>query len=508
HLAVAVVQVDGPRGRDALAKLGTTGAPQGRPFAALAPAPALATLFDAVRARRELRFDYHEEPRVVLPALLRFHGGRWYLVGWDSGRAAARTFRVDRIDRSLHVGAPDSGVLPATSDPATFGASLEPYRDAEEVGSDPVLVRVDAVDGPRVITEVGSRAVVAQGADGSVLLRLGVTSFDAMRSWVLGMLDHALIEGPPAARSAMIDWLESTRRSGPGDLSGAPFGAAPPEVADTPGPREDLAAAPSLVPHGHGHGPGGGQVPSQQLRLRRLLAIVSWLADVREAPLEEVSARFDIEPEEVVAELELAACCGLPPYSPDTLLEILVSEDVVQAFLPRELARPRRLTPAEGLALAASARTILAVPGADRSGALARALAKLDTVLGGRQLLVIDIDAPAHLRDVQRLVDDGIQAEIEYRSASTDEETERVVEPIAVAAFDGHWYLDAYCHRAESVRRFRVDRIRSVRPLDRPVTAQVRTHPVPVEAFVPSPSAAQVTLRVRPEEHWIVESVP
>ena len=510
HLAVAGVHFGDPSGRDALAKLGATGAAETRPVAALAPPPALATLFDAVRTRREVRFDYHGEPRTVAPVTLRFHGGRWYLMGWDKTRAAARTFRVDRIGGSPRVGAPDSGAPPAPLDPEVFEAPLEPYREAGEGDDDFVLVHVDAVEAPRVITEVGERAVIERERDGGVLLRLGMTSIGVLRSWVLGMLDHAEIVGPPAARADMVRWLQATASAaleplgtdpGTSDVAVADAAAGAPAVDET-GSRS-AQAVPSEATRARDRGSSPTSV-----RLRRLLAIVSWLADVREASLDELSSRFDIAPAEVVTELELAACCGLPPYSPDTLLEIVVSEDTVRAFLPKELARPRRLTPPEGLALAAAARTILAVPGADRTGALARALAKLDTVLGDRRQLVIDIDAPARLDDVRRVVETKMQAEIEYHSASTDEDTVRVVEPIALASLDGHWYLDAYCQRAAGVRRFRVDRIRAVRPLGRPAGAHADGRLVSDQAFIPGPSAAQVTVRLGPAARWAVDSVP
>ena len=103
--------------------------------------------------------------------------------------------------------------------------------------------------------------------------------------------------------------------------------------------------------------------------LRRLLALIGWLAQVGEAPIADAAERFGMSEKELVAELELAACCGIPPYTPDTLMEIEVSEHAVRAFLPPEYARPRRLTPAEGFAVAASARLLLAVPGSD-DGAL------------------------------------------------------------------------------------------------------------------------------------------
>ena len=234
------------------------------------------------------------------------------------------------------------------------------------------------------------------------------------------------------------------------------------------------------------------------MRLRRLLAVVGWLATVGEAPISEVSRRFSIPEDELVRELELAACCGLPPYSPGDLLEIIVTSETVEANLGRELARPRRLTAAEGFALAAAARTILAVPGADEDGSLAGALAKLDAALGDREKLVVDLDAPSLLADVRHATDDRRQLEIEYHSASSDETTRRVVDPLAVVSLDGHWYLDADCHRAGGLRRFRVDRIRSVRDLgplpdgERPDAAVARN------AFVPGPGALPVRLALGP----------
>ena len=136
-------------------------------------------------------------------------------------------------------------------------------------------------------------------------------------------------------------------------------------------------------------------------RLRRLLAILAWLAQVGEAPIDEVAAQFDLSPEALVTELEMAACCGVPPYTPDQLMEIVVTDTTVSTRVGTALARPRRLSPSEGFALAASARALLAVPGSDDSGALSRALAKLDRALGGEEVAV-ELDAPPLLPLVQR----------------------------------------------------------------------------------------------------------
>lgn len=513
RLAVAGVHLGDPSGRDALAKLGASGMPEAAPIAVLAPPAALAALFAAVRTQAEVGFAYRGAQRTVAPAAVRFHGGRWYLAAWDRARGGARTFRVDRIQGAPVVGAPGSGMPPPGGVPQD--APLEPWRAAGDDETESVVVRVDAVEGPRVVAEVGGDAVVERFPDGGVALRLGVADFGVLRSWLLGLLDHAELVEPPAARAAVAGWLSAM--PGPRHCAGATPGHARPAshvgaaAQQATWGAEHVQAGRALVAAPGTAVPGAPRpVRTASGRLPRLLAIVSWLADAGEASVSDIAARFDMPEDDVVRELELAACCGVPPYTPDALLDIVVTEESVRAFLPKDMARPRRLTPGEGLALAASARTILAVPGADPDGALGRALAKLDTVLGDHGQLVIDLDAPLNLEVVRAAVAAGRQLEIEYHSASTDETTVRVVEPAAVVALDGHWYLDAYCHRALGTRRFRVDRIGSLQLLDAPVA------PMPgrgtledrQDAFVPGPGSTTVTLRLGPEALWVADTVP
>ena len=496
HLAVAEVSLGEPSGRDALAKLGASGTRDARPVAQLDAPRALVPLFDAVRSQAEVRFTYHGRARAVAPASLQFRSGRWYVVGQDRASDTVRTYRVDRIESLGPPGPPGSGVVAEAV--AARDAALDFWRDDAE--AERVQVRVDAVEGPRVVAEVGQRAVRDRATDGSALLDLGVSSFELLRSWVLGLLDHAEVVGPPAAREAVVSWLREIAESAEIAAPRSPAGAGgPAERSQEAGSDRGATTRATAVPRIQG--------ARASARLRRLLAIVSLLAEAGEVPIAELAARFDMAPQDVVHELELAACCGVPPYSPDTLLEIVVTGTEVQAFLPKELARPRRLTPAEGLALAAAARTILAVPGADADGALARALHKLETVIGDHRRLVVRIDAAPLLEEVRALVAAGVQAEIVYHSASTDETTERVVEPLDVVSLDGHWYLDAYCHRAQGVRRFRVDRIRELRPLGTPVTArpEIRSG---AGAFVPGPGAQTVTVELDGDARWVADSVP
>jgi proteasome accessory factor BC len=486
HLAVAGVHLGDPSGRDALLKLGAAGLGDVRPIASMVPPAALIELFEAVRTRATAGFAYRGETRRVAPVGLWFRFGHWYMVAWDLDRAAVRTFRVDRIGGEVSRGEPGGAQVPEDVD--VVAALPEEPWDAEGEDRIEMRIRVDALEARRVADEVGQDKVVQRLDDGSVELALNVSSFAAIRSWVLGLLDHAIITQPTPFRDELIAWLGALAAAAP-----APSARTPALVGEDGG---DAAAVARGVP---------GAETSR--RLRRLLAVVGWLAQVGEAPIAEAARRFGMGEKELVAELELAACCGTPPYTPDTLMEIEVSEHSVRAFLPPEFGRPRRLTPAEGFAVAASARLLLAVPGSE-DDALRRALAKLDAALGSREAVGLDVDAPEHLAAVREAVDGGRAIEIDYHSGSRDELTTRAVDPVQVVTIDGHWYLDAYCRRAGDMRRFRVDRIGAVRTIDQPAEpASVRTRPME-EMFVPGPGALEVHLELGRAAQWVPESVP
>jgi proteasome accessory factor BC len=487
HLAVAGVHLGDPSGRDALMKLGATGLGEVRPIATLAPPQALVDLFEAVRTKSLATFTYRAVARTVAPAGLWFRFGHWYLVAWDLDREAVRTFRVDRIAGRVTQGAPGEAVVPEGLD-VRRALPDDPWRTE---GEDLVAtrIRVDALEGPRVAEEVGADKVEVRHQDGSVVLGLNVSSFSAIRSWVLGLLTHAEILSPPEFRTEMMSWLQNVA----GGVSvAAPRGTLVPDEVDGSGAAAERSSMP-------------GQQTSQ--RLRRLLAIVGWLAQVGEAEIADIAQRFTIDEDELVRELELAACCGVPPYTPDTLMEIEVSETTVRAFLPAEFARPRRLTPAEGFAVAASARLILTVPGPD-DDALRRALAKLEVALGSRELIGVDVDVPPHLAQIRDAVETGVAIEIDYHSASRDESTTRTVEPVQVVTMDGHWYVDAFCHKAGDMRRFRVDRISGVRVSSEATVSAGAVTRSAEDSYLPGPGALEVELRVSGEAGWVAESIP
>ena len=540
--------------RDALWRLGMPAISNPRPLAEIPVLEPLPVLHQAIRSRARTSFSYLGEQREVDPSTLWFKGGHWYLVGHDHMRGAMRTFRVDRIEGLPALGEAGSAAKHA-ADSAEVVPPTEPWRFG---GGDPVqaVIRVDAVEAGRVVDAVGGSRVVARHDDGSVEIALEVTNPPALESFVLGLGRHGELLRPEEARASLVARLKLMSGVGEDGGSGGSGGA-----------RGSAGARGSGGDGGSGEGGGGeggvvGEVGAGAQpglagdkrassgsagageRLRRLLAVLTELARRGHAPIAELALHFGTSPADLVADLELAACCGRPPYTPDQLMEIIVDEDEVTANLGPELSRSRRLSPGEGFALAAAARTILAVPGADPAGTLASAVAKLDTALAARSdgsarpsnpqgasgeqgtsgepgsSIVVNIDQPPLLDIVRAAHESRNQLDMTYHSASSDEVTNRVVDPLDLVAIDGHWYLDAWCHTAKSERRFRVDRI-----VDARITGAGRggsgqggggqareegrlTAQREARAFVPGPDAVIVTLRAPNEVLLRLDGVP
>ena len=83
-------------------------------------------------------------------------------------------------------------------------------------------------------------------------------------------------------------------------------------------------------------------------RLRRLLALVPWVAAHDGPTVDEVCTRFGCTEQELVEDLDLLFLCGLYPYTPDVLIETDIADGRVWIRYAEYFSRPLRLTPDEG----------------------------------------------------------------------------------------------------------------------------------------------------------------
>ncbi|HEX6311401.1 MAG TPA: WYL domain-containing protein [Acidimicrobiia bacterium] len=243
-------------------------------------------------------------------------------------------------------------------------------------------------------------------------------------------------------------------------------------------------------------------------RLRRVLALVPWIADHPGVALTDLAARFGVSERDLERDLELLPLCGLPPYTPDRMIDVELVDGHVWIRFAEYFARPLRLTAEEGLALLAGGRALLAVPGSDADGTLATALEKLAGALGTGDGLAVEVGDPPHLEALRRAAAAGERVEIDYYSFGRDALTSRRIDPYAVFHAYGHWYADAWCHVVDADRLFRIDRVQAVRPTGETFEPRTGDDAVGSTVYHPSPDDPRATLELTADAGWVVESYP
>ena len=253
-------------------------------------------------------------------------------------------------------------------------------------------------------------------------------------------------------------------------------------------------------------------------RLSRLLAEVPWLVSRPGVSLGEAARHFGISQDQLVKDLQLLFLCGTPGHMPDDLIEAEWESGQVYVGNADTIARPLRLDPDEAVALLVGLRTLADVPGLHDRAAVESALAKLSAAAGdalpaAAPPLAVDISAGAGeetLRTARAALRAHRRLRLRYLVPARDEVTERDVDPMRVTNMGGRWYLEAYCHRAEDVRLFRVDRVVGLDILDVDGTPPPGARPRDEEEglFRPVGDEPLVTLELEPRGRWVAEYYP
>lgn len=249
-----------------------------------------------------------------------------------------------------------------------------------------------------------------------------------------------------------------------------------------------------------------GPRPAQE-RLRRLLVMLPWLMERRQATVAELAERFGISEAHVIADLERASMCGLPPYV-DEMIDLYIDEGVVHVGVPRLFTRPLRLSAPEGFSLLTAANAAMELQGADPEGPLARALAKLATALGDTSAVAVEVDHPPLLDLVRDARTTSERLAITYWSSSSDEGSERTIDPHLVFAERGRWYVTADDSRTGERRTFRVDRITAALGTGERFTPEPVEAPIDGDWFAASPDARVATLLLPSSAGWVVDHHP
>ncbi|MFC3687653.1 helix-turn-helix transcriptional regulator [Aquipuribacter hungaricus] len=464
--------------------------------------PAFQPLHDALRLGRVVRFSYRRpgaEPvrRTVEPWRLVLRSGTWYLVGLDLDRDAARVFRLSRIEGAVStVRGRRAGPVPEESVVLdalhVLSAAEAPARDGAEVRR-PARLRLRPGRGGRL------RAMAVRGGhdpgDGEEVelwLRGGpgepVSGF-VVEAVASAGVDVAVLE-PDELRDAVRRQWQGVAAAHEGPV---PEGSPPPADDEAPGP---------VV-----HGAGATE------RLSRLLAMVPFVLRREGVTLTELAEHFEVPEKQVVKDLELLFVCGTPGHLPDDLIEADWEGGVVRIGNAEPISRPLRLTSEEAVVLLLGLRLLADVPGPHDRAAVTSAADTLSALTSGQQsplgLIPDPYGPPTHAATVTTALVQHRRLRLRYLSAGRDELAEREVDPYRIVSDAGRHYLEGWCHRAEQVRLFRLDRVVQAEVLDVPAGRGPAAQPHEPRApggQVPHGAAdTSVVLRLHRGAHWVAE---
>lgn len=211
-------------------------------------------------------------------------------------------------------------------------------------------------------------------------------------------------------------------------------------------------------------------------QLRRLLLALPALDDDRAHKLSDVAQRVGTDTDTLERDLRtLVTRVATEPAGFTEGVTLLLGADTVQMQTPSgHFRRPMALSSFElhALELGLTALRQEALPEDHQVIDRARERLRKAISAGGRtagssqrlaSLGVESEDVRATRKTLQECIRARRCALITYRSASSDSDGERRVQPLGVVWARGAWYLVAWCERSDGMRVFRLDRIVAAR---------------------------------------------
>jgi proteasome accessory factor BC len=412
----------------------------------------------AIFRRKTIVFDYYtigrdaQESRKVDPYHLLYKGGQFYLIGYSHERDDTRVFRVSRIRGKVGYSskAEHDFNRPEDFDPRDYAVRTD-WQMGDAIGRARIWLsdRIDWL----ALRHFGHAGEVTEVDDG-VIFETDYANARQMVSWVLGLGEHARVEGPPELVEEARERLELIveRHTNPPEVA-ATVEPAVEEVEDD----EDRETS-----------------PIRPERFARLVTLAGILIDTaregKKLDVAELCDRLQVSETELRQDVDVLNVVNFGGGSYVLYAEVQGDQiEVDPEPYGDNFARPARLLPLEAKALVAAIDLIGEhLP----EGSLSSARQKIVDALGqdpaqeGLQITTAKGDDSEIARVVSGAIAEHRLLAIEHYKEELDEFTERRIEPYKLMNGQEGWYVHAWDPDKDDTRSFRLDRIRSATVLD------------------------------------------
>jgi len=417
----------------------------------------LAKVDTAIYRRKRIEFEYYTMQtgetamRKVDPYHLLFEGGQWYLVGYSHERDGVRVFRLSRIRGKVAYStkAEHDFQRPAEFDPRRY-ANRIPWQLGDPVGTGEVWVSEKIAW--YVERQFGAYGQMAELDDGSVF-RTEYATPRLLVSWALRFGEDARIVGPPELVEEARGRLDAIIERHRGEPHASVASGVPPSLA-------------AVESDGDGRS-RGGEAGIRPERFARLVTLASVLIaagrEDRRLRVADVCEQLQISEQELREDISVLNVVNFGGGAYVIYAEVHPNGEIEVDPEPYSdtFDRPARLLPIEANALVAAIDLI-----GNNLDALQSARAKIVGALGHDPVEEgLHVNTPATADDITHTVERAVhlsqRLEIEYWAPNEDAFSHRVVEPYALFNSREAWYVAAVDPAKDSLRHFRLDRIKN-----------------------------------------------
>ncbi|MEA2456101.1 MAG: proteasome accessory factor [Thermoleophilaceae bacterium] len=412
----------------------------------------------AIFRRKTIVFDYYtigrdaQEPRKVDPYHLLYKGGQFYLIGYSHERDDTRVFRVSRIRGKVGY---SSKAEHDFNRPEEFEARDYAIRTDWQLGEPIGRARIwlsDRIDW-LALRHFGHAGEVTEVDDG-VIFETDYANARQMVSWVLGLAEHARVEGPP---ELVDEWRQRLEL-----------------IIERHANLPDIAASVKPVVEEVEEDDDRESSPIRPERFARLVTLAGILIDTaregKKLDVAELCERLQVTETELRQDVDVLNVVNFGGGSYVLYAEVQGDQiEVDPEPYGDNFARPARLLPLEAKALMAAIDLIGEhLP----EGSLSSARQKIVDALGedpaqeGLQITTAKGDDSKIARVVSGAIAAHRMLAIEHYKEELDEFTERRIEPYKLMNGQEGWYVHAWDPDKDDTRSFRLDRIRSATVLD------------------------------------------
>jgi proteasome accessory factor BC len=476
----------------------------------------LAKIETAIFRRKTIVFEYHTMERDdvgtrrVDPYQLLYQGGQFYVVGRSHERHAIRVFRLSRIRGKVGYAtkAEHDFQRPDNFNPRAYANRID-WQFGAPVGTAEVWI------GSRIAWQIerhfGRYGEIRPLDDDDMLFVTPYANSRQLIAWVLGLGENARVVGPPELLEELRERvaLLVERHSGEPQIAdpiARPAGAEDGEAAAT---AAQAAARSRGRATGEGDEANGHRTDAtiRPERFARLVTLASMLIDAGRAgrllETQELCGALKVSEQELREDIAVLNVVnfGAGTYvlyaeiHPDGSIEV-DPEPYGDSF-----ARPARLLPVEAKALIAAIDLIGEhIPEGSLTSVRQKVVAALgeDPAHEGLQFAAPGADNLEIAAVVSRAIASRRMLTFEYYKENEDEFTTRRVEPYALINGREGWYVASFDPSRDSVRHFRLDRIKSAAVTDESFEARPDVDPAadvdgwPRTGEVPASSRARV----------------